>query len=100
MWITTVTIDLIALQELTLFNQEGTGISQQINQVKNNFRSPENGGELVGGPRPPEDFFTIPIEQEILVVERAWNTQEIAQQYADAISNITPHVTVTVEEQI
>ena len=93
-------MDLIALRDSPSWNEDGPVIVQQLNQIKNTFRSPENGGDTIEGFKIPDDVSTIVTEQNVLVVKRTWNTQQIAQQYADAVSNITTHTSVTVEEQI
>lgn len=99
MWISTVTMDMVALRAMT--EQEMGSILGDILQKKNQLRSdPANGGESLEGFKARDTLDQIDPTESVVVVKRGWNNQSAAQEFVDFINAAHSSVTATLEEQV
>jgi hypothetical protein len=99
MWISTVTMDMVAIRAMT--EQEIGPIMMSILEKKNQLRSdPANGGESLDGFKARDSLNEIGPSESVVVVKREWNNQSVAQEFVDYVNTAHSSITATLEEQV
>ena len=99
MWITTITIDLVAVRNLT--EEEQHTVLLSIRDKKNELRQdPTVGGEGVLPFGPVDNLADLPPDQTTLVIKRQWTSETVAREFATFADAAADFITATVEEQV
>jgi hypothetical protein len=98
MWITTVTIDINRLAQITQeLRLEAAALRRQhTNQLK----EIDGNGQYIPGFEHPDMWSTPVAELENLIVKRTWNTQSAATEHASFLQNLNVGWSASVEEQV
>jgi hypothetical protein len=96
MWITTATLDLVAIRALN--EVDATDLTTSIRSKKDELKAIDGAGESIAEYPNPDNYNDIPLDQTTLIVKRAWNHETNAQAFVDHLAGLS-HVTAALEEQ-